>query len=54
MTLPSKSRLRWHRLGCLVLALTLTTLPAGRSRAAGDAPIVSVPRFPTTGYGQVT
>jgi glycosidase len=54
MTLPSKSRLRWHRLGCLVLALTLTTLPAGRSRAAGDAPIVSVPRFTHPGSGQVT
>jgi len=51
---PSKSRLQWRRLGRLIPALLLATLPAGLSQAAAGAPpVVSVPRFTHPGSGQV-
>jgi alpha-amylase len=54
MPLPSTCSLQWRRLGRLIPALLLATLPAGLSRAAaGAAPVVSVPRFTHPGSGQV-
>ena len=54
MTPPSMARPQWRRRGCLIPALLLAALLAGRSRAAGDAPpTVSVPRFTHPGCGQV-
>ena len=54
MTPTSMARPRWRRRGCLIPALLLAALIAGRSRAAGDGPpMVSVPRFIHPGSGQV-
>jgi alpha-amylase len=53
MTPTSMARPKWRR-GCLIPALLLAALIAGRSRAAGDGPpMVSVPRFTHPGSGQV-
>jgi glycosidase len=54
MPLTLTSLPRWRLFGRLAPALLLAALPAGRSLAAGDAPIVSVPRFTHPGSGQVT